>query len=250
MVGSFLNVCILRLPKEESIVFPPSHCTSCKKTIAPYDNIPVLSFLILGARCRQCKAPISWQYPIIEAITGALFVIFYLMFGMTPKGFLFLYLTLSMLVQFVIDMRYRIIPDSTTLPVMVIGLILSAAFPAIHNESAHWSGFLTSLKGLLLGGGFLWLVGTVAEKILKKEAMGGGDVKLLAAIGSVIGWQGVIWTIFVSSLLGSIVGIYNKIRGEGDGYIPYGPFLGMAAFLYFFVGPQAIQWYFGFLRSV
>ncbi len=249
MVGSFLNVCILRLPKEESIVFPPSHCGGCQKPIAPYDNIPVLSFFILGGRCRNCKVKFSWQYPIIEALTGGLFVLFYLTFGVTPKGILYLLLSLGLLVQTVIDTRYRIIPDSITLPGIVIGLIASAVFPEIHGQTAHLAGFVESFKGMLLGGGFLYGVGTVAEWILKKEAMGGGDVKLLAAIGAVIGWRGVVWTIFVSALAGSVVGVYNKIR-SGDELIPYGPFLAFGAFLYFFIGPQAIEWYFGFLRGI
>ena len=249
MVGSFLNVCILRMPKDESIVFPSSHCTSCNKPIAWYDNIPVLSFLLLGARCRRCKVKISWQYPIIEAVTGALFVVFLNKFGMTPKGFLYLYLTLGMLVQSLIDWRYRIIPDSITFPAMGVGLVASVVFPDIHDRASHWEGLFASLIGFLAGGGFLYIVGTVAEWALKKEAMGGGDVKLLAAIGAAIGWKGVLWTVFVSALLGSVAGIYEKLR-RGEELIPYGPFLAAAAFLYLFVGPQVIEWYFGLLRTV
>jgi len=246
MVGSFLNVCILRLPKDESVVFPPSHCPGCQKAIAPYDNLPVLSFFILGGRCRHCKSKISWQYPLIEALTGGLFVLFLFYFGLTPKGFLYLYLTLGLLVQTVIDIRYRIIPDQITLPAIVIGLAVSAFFPGIHGQSSHWGGFIASLIGLLAGGGFLYAVGTIAEWILKKEAMGGGDVKLLAAIGAVLGWQAVIWTIFVSALAGSVVGIYTRIR-YGEELIPYGPFLAFGAFLYLFIGPQAIDWYLSYL---
>ncbi len=248
MVGSFLNVCILRLPKEESIVFPPSHCTGCQKTIAPYDNIPVLSFFILRGQCRHCKSKISWQYPLIEALTGGLFVLFFNYFGLTPKGFLYLYLSLGLLVQTVIDMRYRIIPDQITLPAIVIGLAVSAAFPDIHGQGTHWAGFFASLTGLLAGGGFLYGVGTIAEWILKKEAMGGGDVKLLAAIGAILGWRAVVWTIFVSALTGSVVGIYGRIR-NGEELIPYGPFLALGAFLYMFIGPQSIEWYLKFLRA-
>ena len=249
MIGSFLNVCILRLPKEESIVFPPSHCAGCQKAIAPYDNIPVLSYFILGGKCRNCKVKFSWQYPLIEALTGALFVLFLHTFGLTPKGFLYLYLCLGLLAQTVIDMRYRIIPDEITLPAIVIGLAVSGVFPDIHGQTTHWGGFLASLKGLLLGGGFLYAVGTIAEWILKKEAMGGGDVKLLAAIGAALGWRAVLWTVFVSALVGSVVGITEKyVLRKGDGYVPYGPFLAFGAFLYFFIGPQAIEWYLGYLR--
>jgi leader peptidase (prepilin peptidase) / N-methyltransferase len=249
MVGSFLNVCILRMPKDESIVFPASHCTSCQKPIAWFDNIPIVSFLALGARCRHCKKKISWQYPVIEAVTGVLFVVFLREFGPGPKGALYLYLSMALLVQSVIDARHRIIPDLITLPAIVVALAASAIFPEIHGKTTHLDSFLASLKGVLLGGGFLYAVGTVAEWILKKEAMGGGDVKLLAAIGGVIGWRGVVWTIFVSALIGSVVGIYSKIR-KGEELIPYGPFLAMAAFLYLFVGPQVIEWYMGLLGMV
>ena len=243
MVGSFLNVCILRMPKDESIVFPASHCTSCSRPIAWFDNIPILSFLVLGAKCRHCRTKISWQYPIIEIATAVLFVVFYRTFGLTPKGFLYLYLSLVLLVQSVIDMRYRIIPDLLTLPAIVIGLAVSAFFPEIHGQSSHLAGFLKSLIGIFIGGGFLYAAGTIAEWVLKKEAMGGGDVKLLAAIGAVIGWRGVVWTIFVSSLVGTVGGLYLRFT-KGEELIPFGPYLALAAFLYLFYGPAVMNWYF------
>ncbi len=248
LVGSFLNVCILRLPKEESIVFPGSRCADCRKPIAWYDNIPVFSFLILGAKCRHCHHKISLQNPINEALTGIMFVVFFQTFGWTPKGMLYLYLTLGLLVQGVIDARYKIIPDVITLPAIVLGLGVSVFFPEIHGQTDHLAGFIAAAKGVLLGGGSLYVVGTIAEWIYKKEAMGGGDVKLLAAIGAAIGWRGVLWTIFVSSLVGAIVGIYMKIR-KGEELIPFGPFLAFGAFLYLFIGPQVMEWYFNFLRT-
>ena len=247
LVGSFLNVCMLRLPKEESVVFPGSHCTGCLKPIAWFDNIPILSFLILRARCRHCQSRISFQYPLIEALTGVLFVVFYLTFGPTPRGLLYLYLTLGLLVQSVIDLRYKIIPDVITLPAIAVALGVSIFYPEIHGQAGHLNGLLAAAKGILLGGGSLYLVGTVAEWVLKKEAMGGGDVKLLAAIGGVIGWRGVLWTIFVSSLSGAMVGIYLRIR-KGEELIPFGPFLAFGAFLYLFIGPQVMVWYFNFLK--
>ncbi len=249
MVGSFLNVCILRMPKDESIVFPSSHCLSCRKPIAWFDNIPILSFFILGGMCRNCRAKISWQYPIIEIITAFLFVIFYRAFGLTPQAFLYLYLSLVLLVQSVIDTRYKIIPDSLTLPTIILGLLCSAVFPQIHGQQSHVAGFLKSLIGVLVGGGFLYAVGSIAEWVLKKEAMGGGDVKLLAAIGGVIGWRGVLWTIFVSSLLGTLGGLYLRFT-KGEELIPYGPYLALAAFPYLFYGPQIMNWYFHSLRLV
>ncbi len=250
IVGSFLNVCILRMPKDESVAFPSSRCPNCQKPIAWHDNIPILSFLLLRARCRHCRAAISWQYPVIEALTGLLFAVFLDRFGLGPKGFLYLYLALVLLAQGVIDFRYRIIPDLLTLPAIGVAVVASAFFPEIHGEGAHGAALWASLKGVLLGGGFLYAVGSIAEWIMKKEAMGGGDVKLLAAIGGVVGWRGVVWTIFVSALVGSIIGVWEKyLCKKGDGYIPYGPFLGLAAFLYLFVGPQTIEWYLGYLKG-
>ena len=246
VVGSFLNVCILRLPKEESIAFPASHCPSCQGKIAWHDNIPILSFLMLGAKCRYCKKRISRQYLIIETVTGLLFVLFFHAFAFTPKGFLYLYLSLCLLVQAVIDMRYKIIPDEVTLPAIVIGLLVSTVFPQVHGQTTWTGGFLWSIVGILVGGGILYLAGTVAEWILKKEAMGGGDVKLLAAVGAVLGWESVLWTVFVSSLAGSVVGIYLRLR-KNEETIPFGPFLALGAFLYMFVGPQTIHWYIHFL---
>ena len=243
IVGSFLNVCIIRLPKEESIVFPSSHCVSCNHVIAWFDNIPFFSFLALKGRCRHCGKKISWQYFIVELLTALLFVLFYERFGASPAGILYLVLSLGLLVESVIDMRYKIIPDEISLSGIVIGLLASAVFPSIHHTSSHWRGFLAALIGMLAGGGFLYLAGTIAEWILKKEAMGGGDVKLLAAVGAVLGWQGVVWTIFVSSLLGSIIGIYLRLK-KGEELIPFGPYLGMGAFLYMFIGPQTTAWYF------
>jgi len=249
ITGSFLNVCILRLPKEESIVFPGSRCMGCRKPIVWYDNIPILSFFLLRAKCRYCQCKISVQYPLIEALTGALFVLFYMTFGSTPKGFLYLYLTLGLLAQSVIDSRHKIIPDILTLPAIVVGLAVSAFFPQVHGQTGHLAGFWAALQGVLLGGGFLYAVGTLAEWILKKEAMGGGDVKLLAAIGAVIGFRGVLWTIFVSSLAGSVVGIIIRVR-KGEELIPYGPFLAFGAFLYLFIGPQVMGWYFNYLKGM
>ena len=249
MIGSFLNVCILRMPKDESIVFPASHCPKCQRPIQWYDNIPIVSFLLLRARCRACKTPISWQYPVIEALTGILFVVFYHRFGVTATGVLYLYLSACLLAQTLIDWRHRIIPDQLTLPAIVVGLALSTVFPEIHGQTSHGAGFLRSFLGFLVGGGSLYLAGTIAEWILKKEAMGGGDVKLLAAIGAAIGWRGVLWTILLSSVAGSVVGIYTRVT-KGEELIPYGPFLAFGAFTYLFVGPQAMEWYFNWLQAI
>ncbi len=242
IVGSFLNVCILRIPKEESIVRPPSHCVSCQKSIQWYDNIPIISFLFLKGRCRECQKPIAWQYIIIETATALLFLLFYLCFGFSAVGFIYLTLTLLLLVESVIDMRYQIIPDSITLPGILLGLCLSGLFPGLHGGSRFWEGFLQSLLGIVAGGGFLYLIGSLFEKILKKEAMGGGDVKLLAMIGAFLGWKGVLWTAFAASFSGAFVGLYYKFK-TGEERIPFGPHLALGAFLFIFIGNQFIHWY-------
>jgi len=242
-VGSFLNVCIFRLPTEESIVSPVfSRCPACKHRIRWYDNIPLVSYALLGGRCRDCRGRISPQYAIIEALTGGLFVLFVVTFGFSWKTMIYLPLTLSLLVASAIDWRHKILPDVITLPGIVLGLGLSLGVPAMHSVTPFWKGGAYSAAGILVGGGFLYLAGTLAEIILKKEAMGGGDVKLLAMIGAFIGVQGVIWTIFVSSLVGSAFGLFLRMS-KGEEKIPFGPFLSLAAILYLFIGPQTTHAY-------
>ena len=242
IVGSFLNVCIFRIPRGESVVFPASHCPLCRKPIAPLDNIPVISFLILKGRCRQCAAKISWQYPLVEILGACLFVLFYYFFGVTVKGVLYLLFSLALLVETFIDLRQQIIPDVITLPGIVIGLVASVLFPNFHGEAVWWMGLLKSLTGMLIGGGFFYAAGVIAEWILKKEAIGGGDIKLLAMIGALLGWPGVFWTIFASSLLGSAVGLYLRVK-NGQEKIPFGPFIALGAFSYLFFGQRIVLWY-------
>ncbi len=247
IVGSFLNVCIFRLPKEESVVFPGSHCTRCDHAIAWHDNIPIVSFFALKGKCRHCGSGISRQYLVVEILTAGLFVFFYQFFGLSVKGAVYLLLTLALIVESAIDFRHRIIPDSITLPGIAVGLALSTAFPSLQAETIFWKGLLRALLGMIVGGGFLYLTGTLAEFILKKEAMGGGDVKLLAMIGACLGVKAVLWTIFVSSLVGAVIGLFQRLRG-GEERIPYGPYLGLAAVLYMFFGGPVIAWYMNSLR--
>lgn len=242
IVGSFLNVCILRLPLKESILFPGSHCFSCRRQIAWYDNVPIVSWLILKGQCRNCKAGISIQYPLVEIATAGIFVLFYKLFGLSAEGAVYLSLTLVLLVISWIDWRHQIIPDLLTLPGMAAGPVVSLLFPVIHGTDLRWAALLESLGGMLAGGGILYVIGTAAERILKKEAMGGGDVKLLAMIGAFTGWKGVVWTLFVSSFAGSIVGLGLKFTG-GDERVPYGPFLAIGVFFYFLFGLQFFNWY-------
>lgn len=246
ITGSFLNVCIYRLPEGLSVVFPASHCRACQKPIAWIDNIPLVSFALLRGRCRHCSAVISWQYFWVELITAMIFVVYYFYFGLKPVGAVYLLLTLALLTETVIDFRHQIIPDVITLPGIVLGLLLSFIFPELHGQAQRFWSLTWSAVGFLAGGGFLYLAGTMAEKILKKEAMGGGDVKLLAMIGAFLGWQAVLWIVFVSSFLGSIVGLALRFT-RGEERIPFGPYLAAAACLYLFVGKETVESYLKFI---
>jgi leader peptidase (prepilin peptidase)/N-methyltransferase len=237
MIGSFLNVCIYRLPREESIVFPGSHCPSCNKPIPFYDNIPVISYLVLRGKCRNCRNPISLQYPLVEGICALSSLLLFLRFGPTLSYLIYFSFFAGLIVITVIDLYYQIIPDVISLPGIGAGLLASLVLPEIT--------FFNSLIGALLGGGSLFLVATVYQWLFKREGMGGGDVKLLAMIGAFLGWKAVILTIFFSSLIGSLTGIgVMLLRGKGFKYaIPFGPFLSLAAAISLFYGERVIRWY-------
>ena len=229
MVGSFLNVAIVRLPKEGgSVVFPASHCPACKKPIAWYDNIPLLSFLLLRGRCRQCQAPISWRYPLVEAAMALMSLALYQHFGLSllfPIYFLF---CAALIAVICIDFQHQIIPDVISLPGIVVGFGLSFVNPFVTWQDAG--------LGILFGGGSFYLVALVYYLLTKREGMGGGDIKLLAMIGAFLGWQSLPFVVFGSSVLGTVAGVWAMIeqRKGGKTVIPYGPFLAMAALLYLF----------------
>jgi leader peptidase (prepilin peptidase)/N-methyltransferase len=238
-IGSFLNVCIYRLPTSKSIVDPPrSICPGCNNPIRFYDNIPVLSYIWLKGRCRNCDASISFRYPMVELITGVVAVGLLFKFGLSLEGLVYFVFISSLLVITFIDLDHQIIPDIITLPGIPIGLVASFVLPQIS--------FKSSVLGLLMGGGSLWLVAWAYSLIAKRDGMGGGDIKLLAMIGTLIGWQGVIFTIFASSVMGSVVGItIMLIKGKNMKFaIPFGPFLSIGAIAYVFLGSEFIAWYF------
>jgi leader peptidase (prepilin peptidase)/N-methyltransferase len=238
-LGSFLNVCIYRLPLGKSIVFPPSACPQCNRRIQAYDNIPVISYLLLGGRCRNCGLNIPLRYWLVEIITGLTALAVYARFGLTPTGgFLFAFIAALIVVIF-IDIDYRIIPDGITLPGIVICFLA-----AVFIGKMPWT---ESLAGILAGGGSLYLVALVYKLLTGVDGMGGGDIKLLAMIGAWCGWMGVFFTILVSSAAGALVGllvmiVYHKNMKVA---LPYGPFLSLGAILYIFYGPELIGWYFG-----
>lgn len=230
VIGSFLNVCIYRLPREQSVAWPASRCPHCSTPIKPYDNIPLLSFFVLGGKCRACKAPISWRYPLIEGLTGALTVLYalrhYEHFAWLLAALAALY---ALLVLAVIDIDFMIIPDELSIGLLGLGLLAAWVNPSFNGT--FWERILSSLIGGAVGFGVVWGLATVGEWIFKKEAMGGGDVKLMAGVGALLGWQGALCTLLLGSLFGSIYGIALMVlkRAGKSQPIPFGPFLAMGA---------------------
>ena len=239
VVGSFLNVCICRLPKNESIISPPSHCPGCSCQIRWYDNIPVVSYLFLRGKCRGCGTHISLQYPSVELLNGILTLCLFHRFGPT-LAFAVLFLLCSALVVITfIDIEHQIIPDEISLPGIAIGFICS-----FFLKGHSW---LNSLLGILLGGGTLLLVAYTYQRVTGKDGMGGGDIKLLAMMGAFLGWKAVPFIVFASSLVGSVIGISIMLLQKKDGKlaIPFGPYLAFGAVLYIFYGKPLIRWYLG-----
>lgn len=236
-IGSFLNVCIYRLPAGRSIVRPASSCTGCDTVIRWYDNIPLLSYVALRGRCRACRSAISPRYPIVELLAGLFALAVWLQFGMQAQTLVYFVFIAVLLVITFIDIDHRIIPDAISLPGIPIGFALSFFLPAL--------GWKSSLLGIAIGGGSLFAVGWGYQLLTGKEGMGGGDIKLLGMIGAFIGWQGVLFTIMASSFTGTVVGLAMMLRTRNDMKmaVPFGPFLAIGAILYLFFGPQWIDWY-------
>ncbi len=238
-IGSFLNVVIYRLPLGQSLATPPSTCPSCRARLRWIDNIPVLSWMFLGGRCHHCRAPISIQYPLVELVTGALFV---LVTWLTPLGPLLaarLVLVLILIVLFGIDLHHQILPNAITLPGIGIGFLFSLAGPP---------GWLDSLLGILLGGGVLYAIAWTYYAVRHEEGLGMGDVKMLAMIGAFLGWKAVLVTLILSSFAGAIVGlgIIAFTRGSMRLALPFGTFLSLGALAAMLVGEPLVTWYAGF----
>jgi leader peptidase (prepilin peptidase)/N-methyltransferase len=241
IVGSFLNVCIYRLPRHEWIVWPGSHCPSCGQPIAWRDNIPVLSYLLLLGRCRSCHQPISPRYPIVELVNAAGYVIILWHFGLSPTAILYAIFYSALLVVAGTDLSHKIIPNVVTVPGILIGLIGAATVLPI--------GLINSVLGMALGGGILWTLAWASPYLFGKEGMGGGDIKLLAMVGAFLGWKPALLTIMIGSLSGSIVCLSLIAAGlmKRDDYIPFGPFLVVGAILSMFFAYPLLDWYQGFL---
>lgn len=245
IVGSFLNVCIWRIPRNESIIRPPSHCPKCGKTILWYDNIPFLSYILLKGHCRYCKTKIPFTYFLVELITALLFLITFNFYGLKPLFFIYSLLFSSFVVITFIDLKHQIIPDEISYSGIIIGFILSLIYFPLQGENSLKQSALNSFLGILVGGGSIYLIGTMGEFIFKKEAMGGGDVKLLAMVGAFIGWKLTLLTFFISPVFGVVAGIVTKIKYKTD-IIPYGPYLCLGTIVSIFWGERILRLVFGY----
>ena len=257
IIGSFLNVVIHRVPREESIAFPASHCPSCDAAIRPYDNIPVVSWAVLRGRCRACRAPIPARYPAVELLTGALFALTYLLHsGLTLSLPFDLAFVAAVVALVFIDAEHMLLPNVITYPGFVVALAARALVPNLYGVS--WLGgeqapaWLHSLGGAVLGalagGGFLWLVGWLWERARGVEAMGLGDVKMMFMVGAFLGWPLTMLTIFVGVFTGSVAGVAAMARrGERDMQmlLPFGIFLGLGSLVSLLFGTRIIDWYVG-----
>lgn len=235
LLGSFANVCIARMPKKESVAFPPSNCPKCNTPIAAIDNIPVFSFLFLKGKCRACKEPISIQYPIVEAVTGLLMAAVILKFGPTVEGLIYLVIMPPLVILTMIDIEHQILPDRITLPGIVYGI---AAGTYLH-------GWADTLIGLVVGGGSFLLLAEVYLRTRGVQGMGGGDIKYIAAAGALLGWQQVLVVIFGGSLFGALFGALGMSvkRIKFLTRIPFGPFLVLATLMSIFFGEEMISLY-------
>jgi leader peptidase (prepilin peptidase)/N-methyltransferase len=239
VVGSFLNVCIYRLPRRESLNWPGSHCTSCNRPLSWYENIPLASWLVLRGRCRSCGERISAMYPIVEAVTGLVFVAGYLLYGATPLLAARLLFACAMVVLFAIDLRHRILPNVITLPGIVVGVVLSLFLPP---------GWRDSLIGVLIGGGVLYAIAEAYYRVRGIEGLGMGDVKMLGMIGAFLGWKLVLVTLVLASFSGSFIGIAMMMSGRGGmkAALPFGTFLAVGALIASVVGDRFLEWYLSF----
>jgi leader peptidase (prepilin peptidase)/N-methyltransferase len=263
IIGSFLNVCIVRLPHGQSIATPPSQCPRCRKPIKFYDNIPVLSYLLLRGKCRTCGLPISWRYPLVELLNALVYLWVYRELGLNGEAVLVMALCSSLIVITFIDLDHQIIPDVITLPGMVLGLIVAPFFmPALSGPAPfyldrlmpldwpHLERVINSLIGLVCGGAPLFILGWVWEKLRHVEAMGGGDVKLMGMFGSFLGWKSALLIIMLGAIAGSFVGVALILlrKHKAENVIPFGPFLAAGALVTMLYGSDILSWYLGLLR--
>jgi len=263
-IGSFLNVVIHRIPNEESIIFPNSACPNCKNSIKPYDNIPILSWLILRGRCRDCKNPISPRYPAVELLTALLFALVFWQIGLNvflPVALIFVTAVVALIF---IDAENMILPNVITYPLLIFALFIRLIFPLVFdvsyfadlkvfplNQMENYPVWVTSLFGAIIGGfiggGSLWLVGEIWKRLRGVDAMGLGDVKMMFGIGALFGWQLTLLSIFLGAFSGAIIGVFlisRQTDKDMQTQIPFGIFLGIGSIISLLFGEQLIKWYF------
>ena len=237
IIGSFLNVCICRIPVGKSIVSPPSSCPHCGHRIRWFQNIPIISYVFLGGKCASCRVGISLRYPAIETLTGLLFALVLYYFGFSTATLVYwLFLAVLVVIAF-IDLDHQIIPDVISLPGIAIGFVCSFFVP--------WLSWLDSVLGIIVGGGVLLAIAWIYEKVTKREGMGGGDIKFLGMLGAFLGWKAILPIVFIASLIGSLIGVPLMLLQKGDTKlaISFGPFLAFAATVYLFWGRELVYWY-------
>jgi leader peptidase (prepilin peptidase)/N-methyltransferase len=241
VIGSFLNVCIYRLPRRESIVWPASRCTTCNRQLAWYENVPVVSWLVLRGRCRGCGSRISVMYPLVELTTSVVFAGGALVYGLSPLLFVRLAFGCALIVLFVIDLQHQILPNAITLPGIAAGFVASLFLPP---------GWLSSLIGIVAGGGILWALAEAYYRLRGIEGLGMGDVKMLAMIGAVLGWPLMLLTLVVASFAGSLVGVGMMAFGRGgmQAALPFGTFLALGALFAAVAGDPILSWYLQFYQ--
>ncbi|HJS51473.1 MAG TPA: prepilin peptidase [Pyrinomonadaceae bacterium] len=262
IIGSFLNVIIHRVPNEESIVFPNSKCPKCQTPLKPYDNIPILSWLVLGGKCRNCKEKIAVRYPAVELLTALSFVLVYWQIGFDPMLFVGLVFVSVMIALMFIDAEHMILPNVITYPFVAfafaVRIVYPIAFGTVFSDMTYpplaslstYPAWVVSLAGAVLGaiagGGSLWLVGAIWKKLRGVEAMGLGDVKMMAGVGALLGWRLAVLSIFLAAFAGALIGIIVIMRQKDRNFqaqIPFGIFLGIGSIVAFLFGEQMIAWY-------
>ncbi|MFC1509504.1 prepilin peptidase, partial [Candidatus Omnitrophota bacterium] len=268
IIGSFLNVCIYRIPRSESIVSPGSRCAHCKKPIPWYYNIPFFSYILLKGKCRSCGKKISFRYFIVEFISALIFLVLFTHFGFTAKFWIYSLLTFSLIVATFIDLEFQIIPDRISIGGLVLGIVLSALLPQLHNVSTWKAGLINSGLGILVGGGvilFIKILGNSALYILRrlgiklrrnskwrktlakyrhiKDSMGDGDIKLMAMLGAFLGWKMAILIFFLAPFFGTPAGLYIKFKKK-ENVIPYGPFISVASLVAIIWGERILSYLF------
>ncbi len=260
MIGSFLNVCVWRLPRNESVIHPRSRCPKCGNLIAWYDNIPIVSWLVLGAKCRNCGTTISWQYPLVEAITGVLFCCVYWRFGMVIATPVYMLFVAGLILITFVDLADWTIPNEVTFPGIPIGIVCGVVGMVYPASGFIVRSVIESLAAAVIGGGILYLLDKLTLLLAKKRGMGFGDVKLMAMLGAFLGWKSILFIMMVSSIIGSGVGLTllaitkqtakNKpddLEAQGGHYLPFGPYLAVAGLLYLFFGEWIMSSYIHFL---